>query len=217
VSEAKAQRIVFFGRQGAGKGTQCFRLAAHLGIPHVSTGDMFREAIRSKSDLGQQVEAVIAAGHLVTDELTQAIVRERLTQPDALNGFLLDGFPRTTVQAEWLLGFLKEHSWRLDLAIDLDVPEEIVLERLSSRRVCENCGAVYSTSKPPTNPWTCDVCGGNVVQRADDSEDAIRKRLALYTEQTSPLLAWCERHGILKRVDGIGSPDDVFNRILTTL
>jgi len=217
VTEPHARRIVFFGRQGAGKGTQCFRLAAHLGIPHVSTGDMFREAIRSQSPLGKEVDEVIAAGHLVTDELTQALVRERLTQPDAANGFLLDGFPRTTAQAQWLLEFLKENNWRLDVAIDLDVPEEIVLARLSSRRVCEDCGAVYSTSKPPTNPWTCDVCGGKVVQRADDSEEAILKRLALYTEQTAPLLEWCERHGILRRVDGIGSPDEVFARLLSTL
>ena len=200
-------RLLIFGRQGAGKGTQAEKLAAHYGILHISTGDMLRAAVKEGTPLGKQAEAVMNAGQLVSDDIMLGIIEERLAQPDAAPGWLLDGFPRTAEQAKGLLAMVGDQG--IDVAINLDVPEYIVVERISSRRVCSNCGTIYSVDAPPATPGVCDRCGGEVIQRDDDTEAAVLKRLAIYNEQTEPLLAWFDERGLLVTVDGVGNPDDI--------
>lgn len=205
--------LVIFGRQGAGKGTQSGRLSVHYRTPHISTGDMLRAAVAAGTPLGLEAKAVMDAGGLVSDEIILGVVEERLGADDVRDGgFLLDGFPRTVVQAEGLSRFAT-----IDVAIDLAVPEEIVLERISSRRVCSSCARVYSVAIPPSDAWICDVCGGDVVQRADDTPDAIAKRLAVYTTETQPTIDWYESTGLLVRVDGLGSPDEVSERLILAI
>jgi adenylate kinase len=206
-------RLVIFGRQGAGKGTQSDRLSSHYGTPHISTGDMLRAAVAAGTPLGLEAKAVMDAGGLVSDEIILGVVEERLAADDVrTGGFLLDGFPRTVVQAEGLSKFAT-----IDVAIDLDVPEEIVLERISSRRVCSSCARVYSVAIAPAHDWICDNCGGEVAQRADDTPDAIAKRLAVYTTETQPTIDWYESSGLLVRVDGLGSPDEVSDRLIAAI
>ncbi|HLG91933.1 MAG TPA: nucleoside monophosphate kinase, partial [Acidimicrobiales bacterium] len=172
-------RLVMLGKQGAGKGTQCVRLSHHYVVPHISTGDMFRAAVRSGSHLGRQAAQYMEKGELIPDDLVLEMVARRIAEDDTTKrGFVLDGFPRTTYQAEKLEEMLAPQ--RLDLVIDLEVPTEVVLRRLASRRVCRDCGANYSLRSRPRLDWTCDVCGGEVVQREDDTEEAIRRRLDLY-------------------------------------
>ena len=211
-------RLVILGRQGAGKGTQCMRLARHYVVPHVSTGDIFRASVKAGTEFGRRAEEFMVAGKLVPDEIVVGVVRERLCQRDAkARGFILDGFPRTTDQAKALDEMLDEEGMPLDLTIDLEISEEDALTRLAARRVCSTCATIYSTSRPPAINWTCDNCGGEVVQRQDDTEDAIRKRLADYNELTTPLIAWYEARGSLVEVDAIGSPDDVLNRLVCAI
>lgn len=206
-------RLVIFGRQGAGKGTQSVRLAEHYGPPHISTGDMLREAANAGTPIGLEAKACMDAGRLLSDELMLGVVAERLAQPDVQErGFLLDGFPRTVPQAEALAGFAD-----VDLAIDLDVPEAVVLERMSSRRVCEGCGRIYSLSGPPRDDWTCEACGGKVVQRADDQPEAIASRLLAYKEQTVPTIEWFGERDELVTVDGLGTPDEVAARLIAAI
>ncbi|MFN7149505.1 MAG: adenylate kinase [Microthrixaceae bacterium] len=200
-------RLLVFGRQGAGKGTQAVRLAERYGVPHISTGDMLRAAVKEGTEFGRQAKEIMDAGGLVSDEIMLGIISERLALPDAASGWLLDGFPRTEQQAKDLVALVGQDN--IDLAVDLEVPEDVVVERISSRRVCSNCGAIYSVSSPPSEPWVCDKCGGAVVQRDDDTEDAVRKRLALYSEQTVPAVRWIDTLGLLVTIDGVGEPDDV--------
>jgi adenylate kinase len=208
----RGTRIVLLGRQGSGKGTQCVRLSRHYVVPHISTGDMLRAAVRENSSLGRSVAEVIGSGGLVSDELIVEIVRERLGKPDARRrGFLLDGFPRTVVQAKSLDDISGETP--LDAVIDLVVPREMVLERLSARRVCRDCGANYQAGPVVASPWTCDTCGGDVVQRDDDTPESINRRLDLYETQTAPLIEFYGASNRLFPVDGMGSPDQVFERI----
>lgn len=205
-------RIVILGRQGSGKGTQCVRLSRHFVVPHISTGDMLRAAVREGTELGKMAKAIIDAGGLVGDDIMVGLVRERLDQDDArLRGFILDGFPRTVAQAE-ALDFITDRR-PLDVAIDLDVPRDIVLSRLSARRVCRDCGANYQSPGRDPKPWTCDNCGGDVVQRDDDTPEAINIRLDLYETQTQPLIDFYGASGRLVTVDGVGSPEDVFDRL----
>lgn len=203
------------GRQGAGKGTQATRLAEHYGIVHISTGDMLRAAVKEGTELGKQAKAVMDAGQLVSDEIMLGIIEERLAQPDAAAGWLLDGFPRTEEQAKGLMQLVGEDG--IDLAINLDVPEYVVVERISSRRVCSNCGRIYSVDSPPSTPGVCDTCGGEVVQRDDDTEEAVRKRLDLYKAETFPLIDFYRQRDLVVDVDGIGSPDEVFERLLAAV
>ncbi len=201
-------RLLVFGRQGAGKGTQATRLADHYGIPHISTGDMLRAAAASGSEFGRQVKAIMDEGGLVSDEVMEGVVAERLAQPDAEPGFLLDGYPRTPGQAEYLDGLLAPGG--IALAINLEVPEEVVLERITGRRVCTECGTTYALGRDESaTTGVCAKCGGQVVQRPDDTEDAVRKRLALYAASTEPLLAWFRERGLLADVDGVGDPDQI--------
>jgi adenylate kinase len=201
------------GKQGAGKGTQCIRLSRHYVVPHISTGDMFRGAVRSRSEAGLQAKKFMDAGDLIPDSVVIGLVAERLAHTDTSNrGFILDGFPRTVAQAEALAGLLAPRE--LDVVIDLQVETEIVLRRLASRRVCTDCGANYSSKQPPKVDGVCDVCGGEVVQREDDTESAIRRRLELYERETAPLIAWYSAQGILAPIDGLGQPDEVAARLV---
>lgn len=204
-------RLIVFGRQGAGKGTQCVRLAERYGVPHISTGDMLRAAAAEGTEFGLRAKEYMDAGQLLPDDIMLGVIEERLARPDAHGGWLLDGFPRTPGQAEGLNALLGDKG--ADLAIDLDVSEEVVVGRISGRRVCASCGAIYSVDSPPTSGWTCDKCGGDVVQRADDTEESVRKRLAAYNEQTAPLLAWFDERDMLVTVDGVGDPDEISVRI----
>ncbi|MAT04984.1 MAG: adenylate kinase [Acidimicrobiaceae bacterium] len=205
-------RIVILGRQGAGKGTQCVRLSRHYVVPHISTGDMLRAATREGTELGMMAKEVMDAGGLVGDDIMIGIVDERLAKPDAdTRGYILDGFPRTVAQAE-ALDSITAHK-PIHVAIDLDVPREIVLERLSSRRVCRDCGTNYTATGTEPSPWICDVCGGDVQQRADDTPDAVNRRLDLYESQTSPLIDYYSSRGALTVINGVGQPEHVFQRL----
>lgn len=210
-------RLVILGKQGAGKGTQCARLARHYVVPHISTGDMLRAAARSHSEFGKRAKGYIDAGELVPDDVMIGLVNERLEYEDtSARGFILDGFPRTTAQAEALEEFL-DGDRPLDLAIDIELPTEAAVERLAMRRVCNVCGAIYSTRQPPHLNWTCDFCGGEVVQRDDDQPEAITRRLNLYESDTAPLIAWYLQRDQLVTVDGLGHPDDVFRRLVRSI
>lgn len=209
-------RLIILGKQGAGKGTQCVRLSHHYVVPHISTGAIFRAASRSDSKLGHEASTYMDAGELVPDEIVLAAVAERLSQDDTrARGFILDGFPRTVEQAEGLVAMLAPEV--IDMAVDLEVPTSVVLRRLAGRRVCDDCGANYSVTSPPTVNWTCDVCGGEVVQRADDTEAAIRRRLDLYERQTEPLINWYLERDKLVVINGMGHPDDVMARLVRAI
>jgi adenylate kinase len=205
-------RLVILGKQGAGKGTQAVRLADHFGVPRISTGDMFRVVAKGDSDVGRRAKKFMDAGDLVPDEVVNEMVRERLAELDAADrGFIMEGFPRNVAQAEALDEMLSPHH--VDLVIELDVPTGVVLKRLASRRVCTLCGTNYSVDAPPKVNWTCDRCGGDVVQRDDDTETAISRRLDTYDKQTAPLVAWYLATDRLAAVDGEGDPDTVTGRL----
>lgn len=209
-------RLVLLGKQGAGKGTQCVRLSRHYVVPHISTGDMLRSATRSSTDFGRQVADYMRLGELVPDDVMIKVVEHRLDQHDTKErGFLLDGFPRTVGQAEALEALLAPRG--LDLVLDLEVPTEVVLERLASRRVCSVCGQIFGIDNPPRRGSICDNCGGELSQRDDDTEDSIRRRLELYAFQTEPLISWyLERHK-LAAVDGMGPPERVTARLVRAI
>jgi adenylate kinase len=209
-------RLVVLGKQGAGKGTQCVRLSHHFVVPHVSTGDMLRAEVKAGTELGRRAQSLMDQGELLPDDLVMEMVDRRLSEADVrARGFILDGCPRTIAQAEMLEKMLEPD--RLDLAIDIEVPTEQVLKRLAARRVCVDCGANYSVSKPPIVNWTCDVCGGEVVQREDDTEEAIERRLALYDRQTTPLLEWYQNQGLLNSIAGTGAAETVTDRIVAAI
>jgi adenylate kinase len=206
-------RLVVLGKQGAGKGTQCVRLSHHYVVPHVSTGDMLRGEVKSRSSFGLRAQELMDKGELIPDDMVMEMVSSRLSERDTRGrGFVLDGCPRTTGQAESLEKIVEPFS--VDMVIDLQVPTTLVLKRLASRRVCVDCGANYSTAAPPLVNWTCDVCGGEVIQREDDTEEAIMRRLSLYEEETSPLLHWYKERDLLAEINGTGSPDAVTRRVV---
>ncbi len=209
-------RMVMLGRQGAGKGTQCVRLSRHYVVPHISTGDMLRAAVREGTDLGRKASELMAAGNLVPDDLMIGIVDDRLDHDDTTGrGYILDGFPRTVGQAEALAEITSVRP--LDVVVDLDVAEHVVLARLASRRVCSDCAANYSVDKPPKYGWVCDNCGGDVVQRDDDTPSAIAKRLAEYETNTAPLIAWYKERRMLEVIDGLGATHEVSERLFSAI
>lgn len=209
-------RIVLLGRQGSGKGTQCTRLSRHFVVPHISTGDILRAAVREGTELGKMAKSIIDAGGLVSDDIMIGIIDERLQREDALvRGYILDGFPRTVSQAMSLDQITTARP--LHVAIDLDVPRDLVLDRLSLRRVCRDCGANYQSTGSDPTPWLCDNCGGDVVLRDDDTPEAINRRLDLYESQTQPLIDFYGESGRLAQVNGVGSPDDVFGRLVEVI
>lgn len=208
-------RLIIFGPQGAGKGTQSARIAEKYGISTISTGDIFRWAIKGGTSLGLKAKEYVEAGRLVPDEVTIGVVKERLQADDCKDGFLLDGFPRNVGQAEALGQMLEVSGDKLDAALIIDVPEEVSLKRILSRRSCADCGRNYGVGSPPEHDWTCDACGGEVVERQDDvAKKTVTERLRLYHEQTEPLKTYYEKKGLLKEIDGLGTPDEVFSRIV---
>jgi adenylate kinase len=206
-------RLIVLGKQGAGKGTQCVRLSRHYVIPHIATGDMLRAAVKKRTPLGEEARRYMDSGELVPDEVLMKMVGDRLDQDDTKErGFVLDGFPRTVNQADLLDELLAPAG--LDIVLNLVVSTHIVLRRLASRRVCIDCGENYSVGTPPRVGWICDICGGEVVQREDDTEAAIKRRLDLYEKQTAPLIARFRKTGKLAAVRGDGPADAVSDRLV---
>ncbi|WP_054950983.1 adenylate kinase [Numidum massiliense] len=203
--------IVLMGLPGAGKGTQAERIKAEFGIPHISTGDMFRAAVKQQTPLGQEAQKYLDRGDLVPDEVTNGIVRERLSQDDCAHGFMLDGFPRTVPQAESLDEMLSELSRELDKVIVIEVARERLIERLTGRRICKNCGATYHvTFNPPREAGVCDQCGGTLYQRSDDNEATVANRLDVNIKQSAPLLNYYKQRNKLVTIDGEQAIDKVF-------
>jgi adenylate kinase len=211
-------RIVLVGPPGAGKGTQAQFIASHLSIPKISTGDIFRANVSGNTPLGQKAKEYMDRGDLVPDEVTIAMVRDRLSEEDAQEGFLLDGFPRNVPQAETLKKILSEMDRRLDLVLELVVDDDEVVRRLSGRRTCRKCGRIWHvTFDPPSKDGVCDVCGGELFQRDDDREETIRHRLEVYQEQTAPLVSFYADEGILVGLDATGPVEEVTERALAAL
>jgi adenylate kinase len=206
-------KLIFLGPPGAGKGTLSDLAVKGLGLPHISTGDLFRAAIKNGTALGLKVKDILASGGLVPDEVTVEMVRERLAQSDAATGWILDGFPRTIPQAEALAAIAPA-----DRVVNFEVADPIIIERLSTRRVCRACGKIYNVrSMPPKKAGVCDACGGEVYTRDDDKESAIRTRLETYRRQTEPLIAWYGARGSLLTIDATGAPADVFARFMKAM
>lgn len=207
--------LVFLGPPGAGKGTQATRLAAKYGVPQVSTGDMLRDAVATGTEVGLRVKPIMDAGRLVDDATLADLVRDRLGQPDTAGGAILDGYPRNTAQAATLEALLADTAHRaVDRVLFLDVAEEILVDRLSKRRACPSCNANFHlVFKPPADGTHCDRCGTELIQREDDGEDVVRDRLRVYRDSTAPLVEYYERLGLLVRLDGDGTIDDVWGRV----
>ncbi len=212
-------RIVLVGPPGAGKGTQAAFLAKNLSIPHISTGDLFRANISRQTELGKLAKSYMDAGNLVPDEVTIAMAKDRMEQPDAVSGFLLDGFPRNVSQAEALDEMLKTEGLKLDAVLDLEVPEEEVVERIAGRRICRNDSAhVYHvTYKAPKQEGVCDECGGELYQRDDDSEETVRKRLEVYHTQTEPIIDYYRSQDLVVTITALGKVDEVTQRAMEAL
>ena len=211
-------KIIMLGAPGAGKGTQAKQIAGKYSIPHISTGDIFRANIKNGTDLGKKAKEYMDQGLLVPDELTCDLVMDRIQQDDCKNGFVLDGFPRTIPQAEALDAALTKIGEKMDYAIDVDVPDENIVSRMSGRRACLDCGATYHiVSLPPKTEGMCDHCGSDLVLRDDDKPETVQKRLTVYHEQTQPLIDYYKNQGILKSVDGTQPMEAVFTAITDIL
>lgn len=211
-------QIILMGAPGAGKGTQAAKLVEKFSIPQISTGDMFRAAVKEGTELGKQAAAFMSEGKLVPDEVTIGIVRERLSKADCANGFILDGFPRTVEQADALTKILDELGKKLTAVLNVNVPSEILIERAIGRRICKTCGATYHVKfNPPKVDGTCDVDGGELYQRADDNESTMRNRLAVYEKSTRPLIDYYKSAGIYVEIDGSQPIDKVTADLLGAL
>ena len=210
--------LIMLGPPGAGKGTQAAMLAERLGIPHVASGDLFREALQAETELGLMAKSYMDRGELVPDEVTIAMIRERLLKPDCGKGIILDGFPRTIEQAEALKELLAEQGKMIDAALFIDASEDELVRRLSSRWTCRNCQAIYNLiSNPPKEEGKCDVCGGELWQRSDDAPQTVRNRIRIYWEQTSPLTNYYRDEGLLITIESEGGIERVQQKILEAL
>ena len=210
--------IILMGPPGAGKGTQAELIEAAFPIPHISTGDMFREAVKNSTAMGVEAKKYMDAGQLVPDAVTIGIVEERLSMPDCKTGFLLDGFPRTLVQAEALDQVLAKYGKEVELALNISVPDEVLMARMTGRVSCATCKTVYNTIfNPPVVAGVCDKCGGELIQRSDDKLDTVKNRLQVYMEQTQPLLAYYEKKGNLITLEGNRDPKEVFAEVKAIL
>ena len=208
-------RIILFGAPGSGKGTQGEILGKRTGFPRISTGDLLRLAVRERTPLGLRAEAVLAAGALVSDEIVNGLVRDRIAAADCRSGYILDGFPRTVAQAEALASL---DGTRPEIVIGIEVDPETLVERLSGRRVCPSCQAVYNLSgQPPARPGICDVCGAALVQRPDDTAEVVRKRIEVYLRETAPLKDYYRRRSVYRAVDGLGTIDEISRAIARIL
>lgn len=214
-----ATRLILFGPPGAGKGTQAVRLRDALKVPHLSTGDMLRDAVARETEVGKAAKVYMSAGQLVPDDVVIGIIRDRLRAADCLGGFLLDGFPRTIAQADALATMLAEFGWQIDRVLSIEVPDDELVGRTVGRLSCSKCGAVYhERNAPPKVADTCDRCGRSpLTRRADDTEETVRKRLGAYHAQTRPLADYYARQGLLASVDGLGAVDDVTARLHAVL
>jgi len=210
--------ILLMGPPGAGKGTQAAELVAEFHIPHISTGDMFRAAVKEGTELGKQAKACMDAGQLVPDSITIGIVKERLAKPDCHKGFILDGFPRTAEQANALDCTLTDLGIKLDRVININVPVGNLINRMTGRRICKGCGATFHvTFNPSTKDSSCDKCDGELYQRADDTVETVTKRLTVYSDQTKPLIDYYQGKGLYSEIDGCQSIEKVFSDIVTSL
>jgi adenylate kinase len=206
-------RLVLLGPPGGGKGTQAKRLAEAFHVPHIATGDLFRAEMAQETTLGKLAKSYISRGDLVPDEVVNDMVRGRLSQQDS-EDFILDGFPRTSEQALVLEQLLEELQRRIDVVINLEVPDDVIVERAGGRQVCSDCGAIYhATAKPPKMPGVCDACSGVLSVRADDQPETVRHRLDVYHRVTAPVVAFYRERGLLQVVDGVGIPEEIFSRI----
>ncbi|MDU2198133.1 MAG: adenylate kinase [Peptostreptococcaceae bacterium] len=211
-------RIILLGPPGAGKGTQAAGIVEKYNIPHISTGDIFRKNIKEGTDLGKKAKEYIDQGLLVPDELTVGLVTDRITQADCENGFMLDGFPRNVSQAEQLDAFLKENNIELSNVINIEVDKNILVSRAVGRRICKSCGATYHVEfNPPKIEGVCNVCQGELYQRADDNEETVSKRIQVYLDETRPLADYYAKVGILSNINGQQSIDEVFGDIVAAL
>jgi adenylate kinase len=211
-------RLIFLGAPGVGKGTQADLIAAKFGRPKISTGDILREAVRNKTPMGVQAKACMDQGQLVPDSVVVGIVRDKLAEPACTKGFLLDGFPRTVPQAEELAAVLKAGGLQLDRVINVSVPREDIVRRLTGRRSCPKCQAVFHVEfAPPKRAGVCDRCGGELMQRSDDKRETVENRLAVYEQQTAPLIAYYRQRGLLSDVDGAGTVEQVQQRVVELL
>ena len=202
--------LILLGPPGAGKGTQAKLLAQEYGVPHISTGDMFRDHKARGTELGKTIQAIMDAGGLVTDDVTNAMVKERLSRPDVAKGFILDGYPRTTAQAEYLEKLLASMGRRIDRVVSYEVAEELVVERISGRRSCPKCGAVYHVSQnPPRRTGFCDKDDTGLVQRDDDKPENVKKRLQEYADKTWPLKRFYQERGVVSEIEGVGTPEGI--------
>ena len=208
-------KLIMLGAPGAGKGTQAKMIADKCGIPHISTGDIFRANIKEGTELGKKAKAYMDKGELVPDELTCDLVMDRIGQDDCKEGFILDGFPRTIPQAEALTAALEKAGNKMDFAVDIEVPDQSIIDRMGGRRACVGCGATYHiVNIPPKKEGVCDRCGKELILRDDDKPETVKKRLDVYHDQTQPLIDYYKKQGILKEVDGTMDMKDVFNTIV---
>ena len=211
-------KIIMLGAPGAGKGTQAKKIAAKYGIPHISTGDIFRANIKNGTELGLKAKSYMDAGGLVPDEITIGMFLDRIHQADCENGYVLDGFPRTIPQAESLTEALKKNGESIDFAVNVDVPDENIISRMSGRRACLNCGATYHiVYNAPKKEGVCDACGQELVLREDDKPKTVKKRLDVYHDQTQPLIDYYKKEGVLAEVDGTKDMEEVFQNIAAIL
>ena len=211
-------KIVMLGAPGAGKGTQAARIAEKYGIPHISTGDIFRYNLKNGTELGKKAKEYMDKGELVPDELTCEIVADRIFMDDCAKGYILDGFPRNIPQGRYLTDVLTKADQKIDFAIDVEVPDENIVKRMSGRRACPNCGATYHiVNIPPKKEGICDNCGTELIQRADDKAETVKKRLDVYHDATQPLMDYYKELGVLKEVDGTQPMNDVFEDICKIL
>lgn len=210
--------IILMGLPGAGKGTQASEIVKKFPIPHISTGDMFRKAIKDETDLGKEAKSYMDRGELVPDEVTVGIVKERISEDDAKKGFLLDGFPRTIDQAEALNDIMSELGRNIDAVINIEVPEEELMNRLTGRRICEKCGTTYHLGfNPPKVDGICDIDGGKLYQREDDNPETVSNRLNVNVKQSKPILEYYNEKGVLKNIDGAKDIDDVTKDVIDIL
>ncbi|KPJ67760.1 MAG: adenylate kinase [Syntrophobacter sp. DG_60] len=210
--------LIFLGPPGAGKGTQAKMLIEHYNIPQISTGDILRAAVAEGTDLGKKAREYMEAGKLVPDGVVIGIIEQRLKQSDCEKGFILDGFPRTVAQAEALDKVLENMGRKIDHVVSVDVPSEELIKRLTGRRTCKNCGAMYHVMfNPPKSQGICDKCGGELYQRPDDNEETVKSRLDVYEQQTSPLIGFYNNKGLVRRIDGRGGIKEIFEQILKIL